>query len=48
MSTKRFIYLDFCKYQNGSYTEAIASKTLIPSIAAEVIPPAYPAPSPQG
>ena len=30
------------------YSDAIHSVVFIPSMAAEVIPPAYPAPSPQG
>ena len=33
---------------SGANCDAICSATRIPSIAAEVIPPAYPAPSPQG
>ena len=33
---------------SGANCEAICSATRIPSMAAEVIPPAYPAPSPQG
>ena len=32
----------------AAYFRMIASATFIPSIAADVIPPAYPAPSPQG
>jgi hypothetical protein len=35
-------------YLKGLNVLAIFSATNIPSIAAEVIPPAYPAPSPQG
>src|SRR5690606_40598670 len=35
-------------HQPSTILPKIASTQLIPSIAAEIIPPAYPAPSPQG
>ena len=36
------------KVNNSDYFEITASATFIPSMAADIIPPAYPAPSPHG
>ena len=36
------------KVNNSDYFKITASATLMPSMAAEIIPPAYPAPSPHG
>lgn len=52
MALNSYIVLYFAESVNttcsGANSAAIASATRIPSMAAEVMPPAYPAPSPQG
>ena len=41
-------FLIYTAQPGFAYLRMIASATFIPSIAADVIPPAYPAPSPHG
>lgn len=52
MALNSYIVLYFAESVNttcsGENSAAIASATRMPSMAAEVMPPAYPAPSPQG
>ena len=52
MALNSYIVLYFAESVNttcsGENSTAIASATRMPSMAAEVMPPAYPAPSPQG
>ena len=47
-SQSHIFYIITHIHVNGQYFDAMASYTRIPSMAADVMPPAYPAPSPQG